>query len=287
MNPVVTPRFSGFSKLEAFPMKNQAAIPVVLKVILAFTVWQALAVGLYATSIPVPSAIGDQFNIVSGPRDVGDLLAGTKPDTYDEPGGVWKTLEAGGIQIGTGGIAISTASGNGGVSILNVDATRYIIQADVLTSPGGGGQNWTGFTIGPNDATVDTAFQLRNSGNTYVFRGAVLGGEVTIPSFNATISHLLQVELDFTNLSHVQAKQYVDGTLYLTRDLGAMTATTDLYVGFRMATAGGTVDNFAVIVPEPSALLLLILGGLGVAVWRFEVIRPRRSLPACVRGKSP
>jgi hypothetical protein len=268
-------------------MKRQPVVSTVATVLLAVAVWQSLAAGLHATTIPVPSAIGDQFDVVAGLRDVGDLLAGTTPDTYNEPGGAWQVIEGSGIQIGTGGVATSTASVNAGLSILNVDATHYWIQADVLTTPGGGGQNWTGFTIGPNITTVDTAFQLRNSGRTYIYRGTVLGGEVTIPSFDAMSPHLLQVELDFTNLSHVRAKQYVDGVLYLTRDLGAMTAATDLYVGFRMANAGGTVDNFAVLVPEPSALLLLILGGLGIAVWKPRSFRTRPSPPPVAWGKSP
>lgn len=203
---------------------------------------------------PQPSArqpyIWDTFTIASPHRDVGDPVAGTKPDMVNAPGGTWANYGGAGVTIGTtldpNGSADNTVSGTHGACIANTSATRYRIQGEVkVPAPGG---TWTGLHVG-SATDYDTCFQLRDaSGSTqdiYVYRGGIKAGAV-IPSFDPNVPHLLQADLDLTDPGHVKAWMWLDGLLLIDPvDIGS--GVDDSHVGFWMNTANGSVDDFAVV----------------------------------------
>jgi len=172
------------------------------------------------------------------------------------------------------------ASGAGGSQILQDKNFRFAFD---WTPADNTSTNWISLSVGinvfdiatrVNDAQTDFGILFRNNGGTQLFDNgaATTGGNFNVP---IVATHHAQIDFSFTSFadgSNVIATPSVDGvpvgtpfTFQWDNDGGVM----NLELG---NLAGGTkLDNISistVAVPEPSAVWLLAMAGVGVAAIR-------------------
>ncbi len=247
----------------------------------------ASAVLLLNCPVQANTIVSDAFTGTNGAA-----IAGRTPDTADLPGGVYvatngsypATIQSGSANLSTDlGESVTIASAGSYVkpTVLTISASLYEgnLTADTppeattgpglgfYSSQGGGGSGWNNFT----------GLFLNPNGNLELVSPQHIGvaGDAYVGVWNSAIYHTLSYTVD--TVAGAISNVVLDGTSYsfpATTIFAGASATQ--YAGFcvESTTAGrtGSVENFVVSgpVPEPSTLLLLATGLLGLLAYAWR-----------------